>query len=139
MVGKTIFEITVGDKAQFCKTIAESDVYLFAGITGDLNPFHINQEYAKNTVFKGRIVHGILLAGLISTVIGCYLPGPGTIYTKQDLVFIAPARIGDTITAEATVIEIIEKKNRVILHTTCTNADGILVVDGQATVSPGKG
>ena len=139
MIGRTISELTIGDKAQFSKTISESDVYLFAGISGDLNPAHINETYAKETFFKGRIAHGMLLAGFISAVIGCHLPGPGTIYTKQELKFLAPARIGDTITAEARVVEVLEEKNRVILQTTCTNQDGVLVLDGQAIVSPPKG
>lgn len=139
MIGKTISELTIGDNARFSKTISESDVYLFAGISGDLNPAHINETYAKDTFFKGRIAHGMLLAGFISAVIGCQLPGPGTIYIKQDLKFLAPARIGDTITAEAQVIELLEEKNRVLLQTTCTNQDGVLVLDGQAMVSPPKG
>ena len=139
MIGKTISELTIGDNAQFSKTISESDVYLFAGITGDLNPAHINESYAKDTLFKGRIAHGMLLAGFISAVIGCHLPGPGTIYIKQELKFLAPARMGDTITAEVEVIEILEEKNRVLLQTTCTNQDGVLVLDGQAMVSPPKG
>ena len=103
MLGKTIDEMSVGDSAEFAKTIAESDVYLFAGVTGDLNPFHVNEDFSKDTFFKGRIAHGILLAGFISTVIGCHLPGPGAIYIKQSLKFMAPGRIGDTITAKATV------------------------------------
>ena len=103
MLGKTIHEIKVGDSSEFAKTIAESDIYLFAGVTGDLNPFHVNEDFAKDTFFKGRIAHGILLAGFISTVIGCQLPGPGAIYVKQALKFVAPGRIGDTITAKATV------------------------------------
>lgn len=139
MLGKTIIEIKEGDSAEFSKTVAESDIYLFAGITGDLNPFHINEDFSKDTFFKGRIAHGMLLAGFISTVVGCHLPGPGAIYVKQDLKFLAPARIGDTITAKATVVEVMEEKNRVTLQTTCTNQDGVLVLDGQAVVSPRKG
>ena len=138
MLGKSISELKVGENAEFTKTIAESDIYLFAGVTGDLNPAHINEEYAQNTFFKGRIAHGMLLAGFISTVIGCQLPGPGSIYIGQDLKFRAPARIGDTVTAKAVVTEIIEEKNRVILETTCTNQEGVLLLDGHATVSPPK-
>lgn len=138
MLGKSISELNVGENAEFTKTIAESDIYLFAGVTGDLNPAHINEEYAQNTFFKGRIAHGMLLAGFISTVIGCQLPGPGSIYIGQDLKFRAPARIGDTVTAKAVVTEIIEEKNRVILETTCTNQEGVLLLDGHATVSPPK-
>jgi 3-hydroxybutyryl-CoA dehydratase len=138
MQGKTISEISVGDSAEFSKTISEADIYLFAGITGDLNPFHVNEEYAKKTFFKGRIAHGMLLAGFISTVVGCYLPGPGSIYVKQDLKFLAPARIGDTITAKATVTEVEEEKNRIVLETTCTNQNGEKVLDGEAMMSPRK-
>ena len=138
MTGKTIAEISIGQSAEFSKTLSESDIYLFAGISGDLNPFHINEEYAKNTFFKGRIAHGMLLAGFISTVVGCYLPGPGAIYVSQDLRFLAPARVGDTITAKAVVKEMDTDKNRVILQTTCTKQDGTVVVDGKAVVSPRK-
>lgn len=136
MKGKTINEIKLGDKASFQKTISETDVYMYAGITGDLNPVHINEEYAKCTMFKGRIVHGMLTAGLISSVLAMKLPGPGTIYLKQELKFTAPVRIGDTINAEVEVIELLQEKNRVILKTTCTNQDGVVVLDGIATVMP---
>lgn len=136
MKGKTINEIRVGDKEFFQKTISETDVYMYAGITGDLNPAHINEEYAKGTMFKGRIVHGMLTAGLISSVLGMKLPGPGTIYLKQELKFTAPVKIGDTINAEVEVIEILQEKNRVILKTICTNQDGVVVLDGIATVMP---
>lgn len=138
MLGKTVTEIKVGDSSEFSKTIGESDVYMFAGITGDLNPFHVNEAYSKKTFFKGRIAHGMLLAGFISTVVGCQLPGPGAIYVKQDLKFLAPARIGDTITAKATVTKVDEENNRVVLQTTCTNQDGEVVLDGEAMVSPRK-
>ena len=99
MIGKSIEQIEVGDADEFTKTISESDIYLFAGVTGDLNPAHINETYAKDTFFKSRIAHGMLLAGFISAVIGMKLPGPGAIYIRQELKFLAPARIGDTITA----------------------------------------
>jgi len=138
MIGKTIEQMKIGDAAEFTKTISESDVYLFAGVTGDLNPAHINEPYAKNTFFKARIAHGMLLAGFISSVIGMQLPGPGSIYIRQELKFLAPARIGDTITARAEVIQIVPEKNRITLRTTCTNQEGTLVVDGEATVSPPK-
>ena len=138
MIGKTIGEIKVGDAAEFGKTVSESDIYLFAGITGDFNPAHINEEHARNTFFKTRIAHGMLTAGFISAVIANQLPGPGTIYIKQELSFLAPVRIGDTITAGVEVIEIITDKNRVRLRTACTNQDGTVVLDGQALVSPPK-
>ncbi len=136
MIGKTIEQLNIGDKACFSKTISETDVYLFAGITGDLNPAHINEVEASQGIFKGRIAHGILVTGLISTVLGMYLPGPGTIYMGQDLRFLAPVKIGDTIQAEAEVIEIIKEKNRVRLKTTCVNQEGRLVIDGSALVMP---
>ena len=138
MLGKFIEEIEVGDAAQFSKTISESDVYLFAGITGDFNPAHVNEEYAKNTFFKTRIAHGMLSAGLISTILGTKLPGPGTIYMKQDLRFLAPVHIGDTISACAEVIEVIPEKNRVKLKTYCVNQENTTVLDGEAMVSPPK-
>jgi 3-hydroxybutyryl-CoA dehydratase len=138
MRGKTIHEMRIGDQAQFTKTISESDVYLYAGVTGDLNPAHIDEEYAKGTFFKTRIAHGMLTAGLISTVLGTLLPGPGTIYLRQEVSFLAPVRIGETVTARATVIEKNEEKNRVKLETVCLNQEGTKVVDGVALVSPPK-
>ncbi len=125
----------VGDKASMSKTVSESDVYLFAGITGDLNPAHVNEAWAKTTRFGGRIAHGMLTAGFISAVLGMKLPGTGTIYMGQQLKFTAPVRIGDTITAEVEVIEIIENK-RLRLKTTATNQDGVVVTEGEALVMP---
>jgi 3-hydroxybutyryl-CoA dehydratase len=136
MKGYTINELTVGQKAEFAKTVTETDVYLFAGVTGDVNPAHVNEEYAKTTLFKTRIAHGMLSAGFISAVLGMQLPGPGTIYLKQDLQFVAPVRIGDTITAVAEVKEIIPEKNRAVLTTTARNQDGTVVVKGEALVMP---
>ena len=138
MVGKTIDELKIGEKAEFTKTVSESDIYLYAGITGDFNPAHVNEDYAKKTFFKTRIAHGMLSAGFISTVIGTKLPGTGSIYISQNLRFLAPVRIGDTITAGVEIIEIIAKKKRVRLKTTCINQDGIQVLDGEAIVSPPK-
>ena len=138
MKGYTINEMAVGQKASFTKTVSESDVYLFAGVTGDVNPAHINEEYAKTTMFKTRIAHGMLGAGFISAVLGMQLPGPGCIYVKQDLAFKAPVRIGDTVTAEATVKEIIAEKNRAILTTILKNQDGVVVIEGEAVIMPRK-
>ncbi|MGO9121328.1 MAG: MaoC family dehydratase [Desulfomonilaceae bacterium] len=138
MIGKTIDQIHVGDSAEFAKTISESDIYLFAGVTGDFNPAHINEAYAQKTFFKTRIAHGMLAAGLISTVGGNMLPGPGAVYVRQELDFLAPIHIGDTITARVEVMEILADKNRVKLRTTCVNQDGKLVVDGMAILSPPK-
>jgi len=138
MRGRSIEMLKTGDWAAFTKTISEADVYLFAGVTGDLNPAHVDETYARTTFFKTRIAHGMLLAGLISTVIGTQLPGPGTIYVRQELDFLAPVRFGDTITARAEVIEILSEKNRVRLKTTCVNQEEKAVVDGVALVSPPK-
>lgn len=138
MAGKTIGDLQKGDTASFSKTISEADIYLFAGVTGDFNPAHIDEQYAKGTFFKTRIAHGSLLAGFISTVMGTMLPGPGTVYVRQELNFLAPARIGDTITAVVEVMEVDEAKNRVRLRTFCRNQDGVVLVDGTATVSPPK-
>jgi len=138
MQGRTIETLKKGDKAEFTKTISEADVYLFAGVTGDLNPAHVNEAYAKTTFFKTRIAHGMLLGGLISTVIGTQLPGPGTIYVRQELDFLSPVRFGDTVTACVEIIENLAEKNRVRLKTTCVNQDGKPVVDGVALVSPPK-
>jgi 3-hydroxybutyryl-CoA dehydratase len=138
MRGRNIEMLKTGDWAEFTKTISETDVYLFAGVTGDLNPAHVDETYARTTFFKTRIAHGMLLAGLISTVIGNQLPGPGTIYVRQELDFLAPVRFGDTVTARAEVMEILAEKNRVRLKTTCVNQEGKAVVDGVALVSPPK-
>ncbi|HML33095.1 MULTISPECIES: MaoC family dehydratase [Sporomusa] len=127
-------DLKIGDKASMSKTVSEYDVYAFAGITGDYNPVHIDAEYAKTTMFKERIAHGMLSAGFISAVIGTALPGANSIYMGQELTFKAPVKIGDTVTATVEVIEKIEAKKRVILRTTVTNQDGVLVVDGKATM-----
>jgi len=139
MTGKTIGEMKVGDFEEFAKTVSETDVYLYAGITGDFNPAHVNQAYAEKTFFKTRIAHGMLTAGFISTILGTKLPGPGTIYLKQSLAFLAPVRIGDTITARAEVVELKVEKNRARFRTTCVNQEGTMVLDGEAEVMPPKG
>ncbi|MDT8272872.1 MAG: MaoC family dehydratase [Desulfomonilia bacterium] len=138
MLGRTIAELKIGDFAEFSKTVTETDVYLFAGVVGDFNPAHVNEEYAKNTFFKTRIAHGMLSAGFISAAIGMKLPGPGTIYMGQELKFLAPVRIGDTVTAHVEVSEINTEKNRIRLTTYCTNQNGEKVLDGYAMVSPPK-
>ncbi len=136
MLGKTIDELNVGDIAEFTKTITETDIYLFAGITGDFNPAHVNREYAENSVFKARIAHGMLSAGLISTVLGMYLPGPGTIYVSQNLEFKAPVYVGDTITARVEVAEVLKEKKRIRVKTTCFKGGQVVVLDGEAVVIP---
>ncbi|MBF0111191.1 MAG: MaoC family dehydratase [Desulfamplus sp.] len=138
MMGRTIDQLKLGDYEEFSKTVSESDIYLFAGVSGDMNPAHIDEQYASNTFFKGRIAHGILVGSFISTVIGMKLPGPGTIYLEQQYKFLAPVRIGDTITAKAEVIEIKSEKNKITLQTRCFNQNGVMVIDGTALVSPPK-
>ncbi len=137
-LGKTVEELSIGEKSVFEKTISESDVYLFAGITGDMNPAHINEEYAAKTAFKGRIAHGILVTGFISTVLAMQLPGPGAIYISQQVKFLAPVHIGDTVRAEVEVIDINLEKNRVTLRTCCYNQEGVQLIEGEALVSPAK-
>jgi 3-hydroxybutyryl-CoA dehydratase len=136
MIGLTIDELSVGQSARFSKTITETDIYLYAGISGDFNPAHVNEQYAAETFFKTRIAHGMLTASFISTLIGTILPGPGSIYMRQELNFLAPVRIGDTVTAIAEVAEIIADKKRVRLKTWCINQEGTTVLDGEALVSP---
>ena len=138
IAGKSIDKLQVGDAAEFAKTVSETDIYLYAGITGDFNPAHVNENYAKNTFFKTRIAHGMLTAGFISAIIANQLPGPGTIYLKQELSFLAPVHIGDTITAQVEILELNTEKNRVRLKTTCSNQDGVTVLDGFGLVSPPK-
>jgi len=138
MNGKSIDDIAVGDHAEVAKTISESDVYTYAGVTGDFNPAHVNEHYASGTFFKRRIAHGLLSAGLISNVLGTHLPGPGAVYLSQELKFTAPVYIGDTITARAEVVEVLTDKNRVILQTVCTNQEGVVVITGTALMSPMK-
>lgn len=135
---KTIDELKIGEKEYFEKTISEADIYLFAGISGDMNPAHISEEYAKKTIFGERIVHGMLSSSLISTVIGMKLPGPGTIYVSQNLKFLTPVRINDTIKAEVEVIEKITEKNRIKLRTRVINQNNTVVIDGFAWVMPPK-
>lgn len=121
---KTIDTIQVGDSASFTKTVTETDIILYAGISGDFNPAHIDAEHAKASMFGQRIAHGMLSAGFISNVLGTQLPGPGTIYMGQELRFVKPVFIGDTVTATCTVTERIVEKNRLKLETIVTNQKG---------------
>lgn len=133
---KSVNELKVGDSAEISKTITEADIQDFARVTGDFNPLHLDQAYAEKTIFKGRIAHGVLSIGLISNILGNILPGHGTIYLSQEVRFLAPVRIGDTITARVEVLEVVPDKNRVKFRTTCTNQDGKVVVDGTAWAMP---
>lgn len=138
MRGKSISEIKIGDFAEHRKTISEADVYLFAGVTGDFNPAHLDAQEAAHGIFKERIAHGMLSAGLISAVLGMQLPGPGAIYLSQNLKFVAPVKFGDTITARAEVTDRNVDRNRITLKTTCINQDGKVVIDGEAVIMPPK-
>jgi 3-hydroxybutyryl-CoA dehydratase len=136
--GKSIDEIRIGNSAQISKTITEDDIELFAKATGDFNPVHLDQSYAEKTMFKERIAHGLLSVGFLSAILGNILPGHGTIYLSQEFKFLAPVRIGDTITAKVEAIELIPEKNRAKFRTICMNQDGKIVVEGIAWVMPLK-
>ncbi len=131
--GYALEDLTVGMSAAYARTVTEADIVTFAGVSGDNNPVHVNPEFARTTVFKGPIAHGMLTASFISTVLGTKLPGPGCIYLSQDLRFRAPVRIGDTVRAEVTVSEIVTEKKRVVLLTKCLVGDKV-VLDGTAVV-----
>ena len=131
--GYFIEDLTPGLSASFGKTVTEADIAMFAGVSGDTNPVHLDQTFAEKTPFKARIAHGMLSAGFISTVIGTKLPGPGAIYMSQTLRFKAPVKIGDTVTATCTVTEIIPEKRRAVLSTICRVGDTV-VIEGEALI-----
>jgi len=126
-------DIQMGMSAAFAKTVTEADVLLFAGVSGDTNPLHINSEFAKKTRFGARIAHGMLSASLISTVLGTKLPGPGAVYQSQTLKFVAPVYLGDTVEARVTVAEINREKRRIVMKTECKVGDRQVVV-GEALI-----
>jgi 3-hydroxybutyryl-CoA dehydratase len=131
--GYDIEDLCVGMSATFSKTITEADIVLFAGVSGDSNAIHINEEYAATTAFKGRIAHGMLSASVISAAVANRLPGPGAIYLNQQLNFLAPVRPGDTVHATVKVREVVAERGRVVLETTCS-VKGVMVIDGEALV-----
>jgi 3-hydroxybutyryl-CoA dehydratase len=130
-----IDQLQPGMSASIAKTVTEADIILFAGISTDVNPAHLDEEYCKGTMFGGRIAHGMLSAGFISAVLANKLPGPGTIYLSQTLKFKAPVRPGDTVTATVTVREVNVAKNRVTLDTVCS-VGGKPVIEGEALMMP---
>ena len=132
-------EIQVGDAASFSKTLAEADIYNFAGISGDFNPIHVNEEFAKTTRFGKRIAHGMVTASFISTLIGMYMPGKNALYLSQEMKFVKPVFIGDTLTATATVLEKIVEKKILVLETIIKNQDDQVVLAGQARVMKMEG
>jgi 3-hydroxybutyryl-CoA dehydratase len=127
-------DIQIGDMASFSKTITDSDIFQFAGLTGDFNPIHIDNEYAKETPFKERIAHGLLTGSFISTVLGMKLPGPNSIYLSQNFEFIAPVKIGDTVKATVEVVEKRDDKKIITLKTQVLNQRQEMVVDGEAVI-----
>lgn len=127
-------DLKIGLSASITKAFTEQDVSLFADLSLDKNELHLNEEYAKNSMFKQRIVHGFLSGSLISAVIGTILPGKGTIYLHQDMDFKRPVYFGEEITAIVTVANIIEEKHIYYLHTQCINNNGEVKIDGNAVV-----
>jgi len=136
MIGRTIDLINVGDYASQEKTITERDIELFGEVTNDYNPAHFDSEYAKGTMFKHRISHGMLIGSLFSKVFGMDLPGEGSIYLTQFLRFRRPVYFGDTITATVKVVDIDLMKNRVKFECTATNQNDVAVVLGEAEIMP---
>ena len=131
-------ELAVGMHATVSRTITETDLRNFSGVSGDTNPMHLNEEYARSTPFGGCIVHGMLTASLLSAAIGTKLPGPGCIYMSQTLKFLAPVRVGDTVYAVVTVTALNPEKKRATLSTQCFVKE-VLVLDGEALVKvPGS-
>ena len=127
-------DIEVGETASVTKTVTEADIVNFAGIIGDFNPVHLNAEYAKDTMFGERIAHGMLTASFISTVIGTCLPGINALYLSQEIKFVKPVRIGDTITAFGEVLDKQDAKQRMTIKTVVTNQRDEVVIDGKAVV-----
>ena len=126
--------LKIGDSAERVKTITSEDVWNFAAATGDMNPVHLDDSYAAGTRFGRRIAHGMLTGGIISAILGNDMPGPGTVYLGQEFKFKAPVFIGDTITARVEVVKYREDKRITTFRTTCTNQDGVLVLEGEAVV-----
>lgn len=126
-------DLEVGMEASFAKTITEADILAFAEVTGDRNPVHLDEAYAAKTIFKGRIAHGMLTAGLVSAVFGMELPGPGAIYVSQTLNFKAPVRIGDYAMAKVKLAELIQAKRRARFDCVCLIGDKV-VLEGEAVL-----
>ena len=131
--GFTYSDLSVGMSEEYIKTITDNDIVSFAEVSGDTNPMHLDDDFASETLFRSRIAHGMLTASLISTILGTLLPGPGCIYLGQNLKFLRPVRIGDTVLARVVIETLIPQKNRAALRTTCTVNDK-LVLDGDALV-----
>jgi 3-hydroxybutyryl-CoA dehydratase len=133
MNGLYLEDLKVGMSAMFGKTVTEADIVAYAGVSGDTNPIHLHDGFARTTRFGQRIAHGMLSGSFISAVIGTKLPGPGSVYISQTIEFKAPVLIGETITAVATITAIDERRRRVTLKTQCLNGDKV-VIDGEAQI-----
>jgi 3-hydroxybutyryl-CoA dehydratase len=131
--GYFLEDLKVGMTAVYSKTVTEADIMAFAGVSGDTNPLHLSDDFAKTTMFEGRIAHGMLSASFISTLIGTRLPGPGAIYMSQNLKFLAPVRPGQCVNTRATVTDINHEKARITLHTQCMVGDEV-VIEGDALI-----
>jgi 3-hydroxybutyryl-CoA dehydratase len=138
MSGYSIDEIYIGMKKSVSKTISESDVYTYAGLIGDINPVHVNAEYAKTTRFGERIAHGMLTASFFSTLVGMLIPGADAIYLSQTCEFLLPVKFGDTITVIGEVTKIVPEKRIAYMKTTVINQKGEMVIDGEAKVMATK-
>ena len=130
-----IDDLKPGMSESFTKTVSERDIQLFGEVSGDTNPVHFDEEFAKTTPFKTRIAHGVLSASYISTILGMKMPGPGTIFMSLSTRFKAPVRIGDTVVATCTVREVVAEKRRVIFDCVCRVGETV-VVEGEAMVMP---
>ncbi|HZX20199.1 MAG TPA: MaoC family dehydratase [archaeon] len=126
--------LSIGQSAELTKKISQKDIERFAEISGDKNPIHLDDEYAKNSIFGKKVAHGLLAVSMISTILGTKLPGPGSIYLKQEVKFLKPVFPGDTITAKVTVTKKFEEKKRVELSTSCSNQNNETVLDGTSLV-----
>lgn len=134
MKKKTIQELQLGDVAKTTVKVTEDLVKLFAEVSGDNNPVHLDEEYASATPFKSRIAHGMLVGSLFSKLLGTELPGEGTIYLEQNLRFLKPVYLGDEVTATVSIKELLTEKNRVYFDTVATNQNDEVVVSGSAVV-----
>src|SRR5262249_52086018 len=131
VVGHYLEDLSIGQSASYSRTITEADIQQFGAVSGDLNPLHFDEDYAKNTIFRGRIAHGMLSASFLSTVLGTQLPGAGSIFLSATIRFKAPVRIGDTVTAICTVRDIDKLKGRVTLDCVCKVGE-TMVIEGDA-------
>jgi len=128
-------DFQLGQSTEVTHSVTEDDIQTFGDLSGDYNPIHFDEEWAKTTRFKGRIAHGMLTAAFISRALGMQLPGTGSIYMSQSMRFLAPVRIGDTITTRLEIVNLNDEKQRITLKTTCTNQDDTLVLEGEALVA----